>query len=258
MPNQYKNKVQYIRNGVPEVLVDLTSDTVTPEALAQGYTAHDASGAPIVGTATGGSMVIRDEQDSHGGTIRHITAGNVVTGTIQITSNGTVDVASYADAEVSVSGGASNVVMGTFTAGTAGTAQTVSINYSGNGYPVSVSIYANDGFGNGSSLVNGAHRYAIICYFAMKAYLDSPNYTGSGTTDLAYGVYQYKSNDISDTINSSSRINGSTIYNSSDATTSAPYFVRITSKNSLSVFVSDTSYGFLSGATYSYVVVYSE
>lgn len=102
MPNQYKNKVQYIRNGVPEVLVDLTSDTVTPEALAQGYTAHDASGAPIVGTATSGSMVIRDEPDSHGGTIRHITAGSVVTGTIQITSNGTVDVASYADAEVSV------------------------------------------------------------------------------------------------------------------------------------------------------------
>ena len=51
---------------------------------------------------TAGSMVIRDEADSHGGTIRYITAGNLVAGTIQITSNGTVEVASYADAEVSV------------------------------------------------------------------------------------------------------------------------------------------------------------
>lgn len=36
------------------VLVDLTADTVTPETLMQGYTAHDKSGALITGTATGG------------------------------------------------------------------------------------------------------------------------------------------------------------------------------------------------------------
>lgn len=31
-------------------MIDLTADTVTPETLAQGTTAHDASGATIVGT----------------------------------------------------------------------------------------------------------------------------------------------------------------------------------------------------------------
>lgn len=36
------------------VLVDLTADTVTPETLLQGYTAHDKSGALITGTNTGG------------------------------------------------------------------------------------------------------------------------------------------------------------------------------------------------------------
>lgn len=36
------------------VLVDLTADTVTAATLMQGYTAHDASGAIITGTATGG------------------------------------------------------------------------------------------------------------------------------------------------------------------------------------------------------------
>lgn len=45
------NKVVY--NG--ETLVDLTNDSVTPETLAEGVTAHDASGAVIIGTMeTGG------------------------------------------------------------------------------------------------------------------------------------------------------------------------------------------------------------
>lgn len=47
MANQYKNKVVYGGN----VLIDLTNDTVTAGSLAQGYTAHDKSGALITGTA---------------------------------------------------------------------------------------------------------------------------------------------------------------------------------------------------------------
>lgn len=44
------NKVVY--SG--ETLVDLTSDTVTPETLAKGVTAHDKSGAIITGTMESG------------------------------------------------------------------------------------------------------------------------------------------------------------------------------------------------------------
>lgn len=44
------NKVVY--NG--NTLIDLTEDTVTPETLAVGVTAHDKSGAPIVGTMESG------------------------------------------------------------------------------------------------------------------------------------------------------------------------------------------------------------
>ena len=42
------NKVVYGSN----VLIDLTGDTVTADKLAQGYTAHDKSGAAITGTNT--------------------------------------------------------------------------------------------------------------------------------------------------------------------------------------------------------------
>ena len=37
------------------VLVDLTKDTVTPDKLLNGATAHDASGEPITGTLEAGS-----------------------------------------------------------------------------------------------------------------------------------------------------------------------------------------------------------
>ena len=48
MANQYKNKIIY--GG--DVLIDLTSDTVSADKLAYGITAHDKSGAPITGTNT--------------------------------------------------------------------------------------------------------------------------------------------------------------------------------------------------------------
>lgn len=41
-----------------ETLIDLTEDTVTPETLAAGETAHDASGERITGTMTGGNKDI--------------------------------------------------------------------------------------------------------------------------------------------------------------------------------------------------------
>lgn len=46
MANPYVNKVTV--NGVS--IIDLTADTVTPDKLATGYTAHSASGALVTGT----------------------------------------------------------------------------------------------------------------------------------------------------------------------------------------------------------------
>lgn len=48
MANQYKSKIIY--NG--QTLIDLTADTITSADLAKDVTAHDKSGAPIVGTNT--------------------------------------------------------------------------------------------------------------------------------------------------------------------------------------------------------------
>lgn len=49
MAAQYNNKV-VLNNGT--VLIDLTADTVAPQYLLSGYTAHDKSGASITGSCT--------------------------------------------------------------------------------------------------------------------------------------------------------------------------------------------------------------
>ena len=87
MANQYVNKV--IVGG--ETKLDLTGDTVVPEKLAQGYKAHDKSGAPIVGTntfdadtsdATAAAAEILDGKTAY-------VAGNKVVGTMP--NKGTVN-----------------------------------------------------------------------------------------------------------------------------------------------------------------------
>ena len=48
MANKYINKVVIGK----ETKLDLTADTITPDKLAEGITAHDKTGAPITGTST--------------------------------------------------------------------------------------------------------------------------------------------------------------------------------------------------------------
>lgn len=64
----YNNKVIF----AGEIIMDLSNDTVTADKLAEGITAHDKSGAPIVGTNT-------FNVDSKDG---NITAADVVSGKI--------------------------------------------------------------------------------------------------------------------------------------------------------------------------------
>ena len=70
------------------VLVDLTEDTVTPDKLLKGATAHDASGEPITGTleaGSGGSSYNNCEA-------YHITSASA---TLNFKTSGTVKVWGY-------------------------------------------------------------------------------------------------------------------------------------------------------------------
>lgn len=74
------NKVDYYGT----TLIDLTNDTVTPEVLRQGYTAHKADGSIITGTMIVSTQVItvEDTEDEHGGTVRTITAVDISNDTV--------------------------------------------------------------------------------------------------------------------------------------------------------------------------------
>ena len=85
MANEHVNKV-VLQSG--ETLIDLTGDSVTPEKLAKGVTAHDKSGAVITGTSTYDA----DTQDATAGAAEILSGktayvtGKKVTGTM--TNNG--------------------------------------------------------------------------------------------------------------------------------------------------------------------------
>lgn len=66
------NANQVVVNG--ETILDLRSDTVTPETLQKGYTAHDKSGTKITGTLEASSVSVQPSKS------------------VSITSNGTVSV----------------------------------------------------------------------------------------------------------------------------------------------------------------------
>lgn len=77
------NKIIYGGN----TLIDLTSDTVTPATLLKGVTAHGADGSIITGTyeesGAGSGIVVTEEPDEHGGTIKRITAVDLSSDTVK-------------------------------------------------------------------------------------------------------------------------------------------------------------------------------
>lgn len=75
------NKVVY----GDRTLLDVSNVTVTADKLLEGYTAVDNSGTLITGTAVAGSgsaVSVVDTADSHGGTIRTITAVSLAGDTV--------------------------------------------------------------------------------------------------------------------------------------------------------------------------------
>lgn len=162
-------------------------------------------------------------------------------------------------------GGASNFVSGTFTTGsTTGATQTVTIPYTGSGYPVAVVIHIEGGVYNNTSTgntnwYNSTQRYAIGEWMMTKSNTTlSPTYTTSGAANQGATVWVFKNSTSAATTYSRSSAMNTNTFSSSNATGAGATAVRIKNATTLSIFVASTSYGLLANTTYRYHIVYSE
>lgn len=227
MANPYVSKV-VLGN---ETLIDLTADTITAANLKSGVTAHDSSGTLITGTAA-------------------VT----VSGEKLIMPLGLITVPGATPSPV--------LVTGTFNfSPSAESAQTVTLDYSGNGYPIACAIVLDDGVLS-ATYTDTIARYSIAQYFMTKTYISqTPTYTTSGDANLGAVATVYKSS--TSTAATLTRTSNASIntFSSSDAAKSTTTCVRFKSSTSMSVYAGPTSgtsrYGFFNGLTYRYWVIYS-
>lgn len=223
---------------------DTTDANATASDIAQGKTAY-VNGEKLVGTASGGSATIEALSVTANGTY---TAPSGVDGYSPVTVN------------VSGGGGATNFVTGTFTTSSAEGVGSVSIPYTGTGYPISCIVVIEQGAYNQdiSSWYNSLQRYAVGQWTMTKSqFTSAPTYDSSGKENQGVTTAIYKSSSSSATSYTRTSAMSTTVFSSSDATNVAATCIRIKPNKVLSYYVSTSSYGLLPSMTYRYIITYS-
>lgn len=182
----------------------------------------------------------------------------IPSGNLAITANATgIDVSAYATASVAVP---TTFVTGTFTTESSAGNGTVTIDYSGSGYPIMVVVVVDGGaYESGTDWYTSLQRYAIGQWTMTKSVFSStPTYTTSGTANQGVTTWIYKNSTSSSTTYSRSSAMNTNVYSSSNASNAGATCVRLKSNTSLSYYVNTSSYGLHPGMTYRYFIQYSE
>lgn len=172
------------------------------------------------------------------------------------TANGTYNVTSLAEIVVDVptGGGASNFVIGTFTTGSStGTTGSISVPYTGSGFPLAAMVFVSSGAYNSANTAwyNSTHRYAVGQWTYHNAQQSSSCNTGVTT-------WVFKNSTSSATTYSRSSAMNTTVRTSSAPTGAGATCVRMTTDGkTLKWYVSSTSYGLLAETEYKYIIIYS-
>lgn len=158
-------------------------------------------------------------------------------------------------------GGASNIVEGTFTTGSSAGAHSISLPYTGSGYPIAAMVFISTGAYDSSNTAwyNSVQRYAVGQWTMHKAVQDTaPTYSTSGTANQGVTTAIYKNSTSSSTSYTRTSGMNTNSYSSSNASNAALTCVRLKSGNVLSYYVNTSSYGLLPNMEYKYIVIYSE
>jgi hypothetical protein len=158
-------------------------------------------------------------------------------------------------------GGASNYVSGSFTPSGSGVVGSLTIPYSGNGYPICAMVFVKGGAYDSSNTdwYNSTQRYAVGQWTMHKSVQDTtPTYSTSGTANYGVITAIYKNSTSSSTSYTRTSAMNANVFSSSNASNAASSCVRFKKGNVLSYYVASTSYGLMSGVEYEYHIVYSE
>lgn len=166
-------------------------------------------------------------------------------------------------------GGATNLVQGTFTTGSSGnTNASVSLSYTGSGYPIFVAVWIdggayNNGTGGNTDWYNGVNRYDVGFVTVSKARTTTtPTYGTSGADNYGIICYIYKnSTSNSKSYSRSSSMTANTYTSSSTSAAASNNMIRFKGNGTtLSYYVgnrSSSTYGLARSTKYAYIVVYS-
>lgn len=162
-------------------------------------------------------------------------------------------------------GGASNHITGTFTGSIGGTGQSVSVPYSGSGYPVAVMIYPSSGTQkSGAAITTLVQPYAIIAYCAVKEDMSlAPTYNSNDFAENNVSVFAfYKGSSSDPTSTNANRILNAFFYTSWPVNDGLDAVIRFPNSTTMNAYIKASNggdyYGFARGIEYTYQVVYSE
>lgn len=153
------NANQVIVNG--KTILDLRSDTVTPETLQKGYTAHDKSGTKITGTLEASSVPVQSSKSVT------ITSNGAIT----VTPDAPYDALKKVDVTVNVASGGANISYDTV--------EPNRYSVDPNNYTAQLDL---------TGLVTGSH-YICELYFQGVA-LDSQNQDSTGDL-IDYSIFVF-------------------------------------------------------------------
>lgn len=167
-------------------------------------------------------------------------------------------------------GGATNIAQGTFTtANSGGTTGSISLDYSGTGYPIFVAIWVDGGAYNNSSTgnttwYNSLNRYDTgVVMLSKSRTTEAPTYSTSGDENTAIITYIYKnSTSTATTYAWTGTMNNNSYTNSSTNASANNNMIKFKGNGkTLSYYIGNrgsSSRGLVRNTKFAYIVIYSQ
>ena len=167
---------------------------------------------------------------------------------------------SYCEGDISVVYTRPPYVHGEFKTQNSAGVQSVTIPYTGTGYPIMAYVCIKGGaYVSGTTWYNSMQRYAVGVWSMSKSvFSSSPTYGTSGAANQGVTEWIYKNSTSSSTSYSRSSAMNTNVFTSNNATNAGATCVRFKGNaKTLSVYVNTSSYGLFPDQDYEYFIVYS-